>query len=199
MAALWSDYTDGVITSIDDSLKGKYKFTLRDFLTNPAKFAKQPNVETTVGNMQDDALKFVDTALAGMTAQKAKLDSDVSKADSATKQLAQNISMQAKQYKIPVVKPALAYRDQTKDEIVYVDTVDTTVTALVEKFVSSSRYVTDSTVKYGNSSVGEWYFSGDRQYVLRVYFPPNEALSLQATRDELALLFDTAKDFIKAR
>ncbi|MCW6159476.1 MAG: hypothetical protein LVQ95_00075 [Candidatus Micrarchaeales archaeon] len=199
MAALWSDYTDGVITNIDDSLKGKYKFTVREFLTNPAKFAKQPNIETTAGNMQDDALKFVDTALAGMTAQKAKLDSDVSKADSATKQLSQSISMQAKQYKIPVVRPALTYRDQTKDEIIYVDTVDTSITALVEKLVSSSKYITDSTVRYGNSSVGEWYFSGDKQYVLRVYLPPNEALSLQGTRDELALLFDTAKDFIKAR
>ena len=81
MAALWSDYTDGVITNIDDSFKGKYKFTVREFLTNPAKFAKQPNIEVTAGNMQDDALKFVDTALAGMTAQKAKLDSDVSKAE----------------------------------------------------------------------------------------------------------------------
>ncbi len=199
MAALWSDYTDGVMTNIDDSLKGKYKFTLREFLTNPAKFAKQPNIEATAGNMQDDALKFVDTALAGMTAQKAKLDSDVSKADSATKQLSQSISMQAKQYKVPIVRPALTYRDQTKDEIIYVDSVDTGITALVEKLVSSSKYITDSTVRYGNSSVGEWYFSGEKQYVLRVYLPPNEALSLQGTRDELALLFDTAKDFIKAR
>jgi predicted RNA-binding protein with RPS1 domain len=43
---MWSDYTDYVISSIDGKISGKYNLSIRDFLSNPAKYAKKENIKT---------------------------------------------------------------------------------------------------------------------------------------------------------
>ena len=192
MAELWDDYTDVIITSIDESIKGKYKFSLRDILTNPSEFSSQPNIQTDVANMSNDVDNFIDNMLSSLNDEKKALDENLSKADDITKQLAKAISMYAKQNKIPFGVPVSLNRDETKDEVITVDSADSDVLALAEKLVASSTMVMDFTYKYGKSEIGSWFFSGMKNYVLDVYLPENNIIMLNASRDEIKDILNTS-------
>lgn len=192
MAELWDDYTDVIITSIDESVKGKYKFSLRDILTNPSEFSSQSNIQTDVANISNDVDNFIDNMLSSLSDEKKALDENLSKADAITKQLAKAISTNAKQNKIPFVIPVSVNRDETKDEVITVDSADSAILALVEKLVASSTMVMDFTYKYGESEIGSWFFSGMKNYVLDVYLPESNIIMLNASRDEIKDILNTS-------
>ena len=196
MADLWSDYTDFVIDNIDKSIGKKYKMSLRDLLTDPESFSPDPNIQNTIKSMADDVNAYMDQALSKMSAQKQELDDNLTKADSVTKQLAQSISMQAKQNRVPFIVPVSIDRDDTKEEVISVDSAGSDVLALIEKIAASSTMIADFTTQYDNSLIGNWFFSGPKNYTINVYLPDSDIISMQDSRDELLGLLDAASALI---
>ncbi len=198
MAEFWSDYTDSLISDIDEELGSKYgKMNLRKFLTNPAKFAGQPNFSADSQNLRKDTESYIDAMFEGLGKEKQDFEDSLLKADTMTAQLSNNISMQARQLKIPIIKPAMVERDDSTDEKFYVDTVNTDVFALIEKLVSNAIYIADNTYTYMDRKVGDWLFGGSRNYVLRVYVPQNQAMLLTDAREEINGIFDAASGTVK--
>ncbi len=196
MADLWSDYTDFVIDNIDKSIGKKYKMSLRDLLTDPESFSPNPNIQNTIKSMADDVNAYMDQALSKMSAQKQELDDNLTKADSVTKQLAQSISMQAKQNRVPFIVPVSIDRDDTKEEVISVDSAGSDVLALIEKIAASSTMIADFTTQYDNSLIGNWFFSGPKNYTINVYLPDSDVISMQDSRAELLGLLDAASAMI---
>ncbi len=196
MADLWSDYTDFVIDNIDKSIGKKYKMSLRDLLTDPESFSSDPNIQNTIKSMADDVNAYMDQALSKMSAQKQELDDNLTKADSVTKQLAQSISMQAKQNRVPFIVPVSIDRDDTKEEVISVDSAGSDVLALIEKIAASSTMIADFTTQYDNSLIGNWFFSGPKNYTINVYLPDSDVISMQDSRAELLGLLDAASAMI---
>ena len=199
MAELWSDYANGVISDIDADLGNKFgKLNLRKLLSDPTKFAAQPNVVSDAQKIKTATQDYFDDILDNLSDDKKRLDVDLAKADSVTSQLAGNISMQAKQNKLPIIKPALIERDLSRDVIIYIDSVDSGVTSLVEKLAANSMYVADNTVAYKGRKIGAWVFGGRKTHVLRVFLPQNQVVMLEGARDEINGLFDIAMNYLKS-
>ncbi len=198
MAELWSDYTDSLISDIDTQLGSKYgKMNLRRFLGNPGKFAEQPNIGADFQNLRKDTDAYIDALFADLGTERQEFEDSLLKADTMTAQLGNSISMQAKQLKIPFIKPALMERDDSIDEKIYIDTVNTDVFSLIEKLATNSVYIADNTEIYRERKIGDWLFGGRKNYVLRVYVPQNQAMILSNSRDEINGLFDIASALIK--
>jgi hypothetical protein len=196
MADLWSDYSDALIADIDAKLGSKYKMSISDLLTDPSKYAGNDNIQTTIKNMRSDVDFYIDDRLAKMADERKLLEDSVFKANSITTQLAQNISMQAKQYKVPVIKPVMIDRDDTDDVVIYVDAVDAPLLALVDKLSSSAMFIADYTYSYKQSKIGSWMFSGTGNRILSVFLRPSDVLSLENSKAELDGIFDSAAAFI---
>ncbi len=200
MAELWSDYADNIITDVDTSMGAKYgKMNVRKFLNNPGKFAAQPNVLADAKSMQDDVDAFIKTLLGEMSDQAEALNDSLEKADSITGQLSQNISMQAKQNRIPIIKPVLIQRNNSNDQVIYLDTADSSVITLIEKIIPGTTYIADSSANYDGHKIGDWTFGGAQNYILRVYVPQTDIILLNNSKTEIGKLFDAAVSFIKER
>lgn len=197
MADLWSDYSDGIIKDLDNLIGAKYKITLRGLLTDPTKYASTPNIQMTIDNMKEEVEAFFDLRAKDLADEKKDFDDGKMRADAVTGQLSQNISMQAKQNNVPIIKPVMIDRDVDREERLYFDSFDNSVSALIGKLVSGAVLIADSTVDYGDYKVGEWVFGGVKDYVIQVYSPTNAYSILQDSRTELLGLLDSASTFIK--
>ena len=197
MADLWSDFTDILIKSMDKEWSGKYRVTLKDLLTDPSKYFAQTNIQVMISNMEQDVNGYIDEKLKNLGDEEKAFEDAAVKADSITKQLMQSISSQAKQYKIPIITPVSVNRDETKDETIYVDAFDGNISALVEKLTASSTLIADFGSEFRNYKMGEWLFSGAKNYVLSVFVPQNNVMLLENSRDEIQSLLEAASDFVK--
>ena len=195
MAILWGDVSDNIITEVDKKTMGKYKIAIRELLSNPGKFSDSSNIVNTTKNLKEETDSYIDATLVTLKSEQQELEDAAMKADSLSSQLSQNINMQSKQYKVPVIKPIMINRDLTREETIYFDSVDSGLISLVDKLCSSSTYIADYGVTFKKYRIGEWLFSGQKNYVIKAYLPPNEALSLQAAKEELDALFDAALSF----
>lgn len=197
MADLWTDYTDAIITGIDSSGKGDSKITLRDFLTDPGKFAKEPSIQTKIKNIREAADGYIDQRAGQIAKEDQSLEDAIAKADTLSAQIGQSISVRAMQSKVPLIKPVAVDRDLTRDERILVNSVDTSTNTLIDKLVSESTLIADFSTNYKNYRIGEWLFSGAKNYVLAVYLDRNELLLMQGSRAEIDALIDAAANFIK--
>ena len=194
---MWSDYSDGVIKNVDKQISTKYKFTLRSLLTDPSKYVSQPNIQMTIENLKEEVDNYINGKAKDMAAEKKAFEDATMRSDALTGQLSQSIAMQARQNNVPVIKPVTVDRDTDEDVRIYVDSAENGILSLVQKLASSSMLIADFTAAYGNYKVGEWLFSGNRNYVISVYLPSNSYLLLQSSRDEIIALLNTASGFIK--
>jgi hypothetical protein len=199
MAELWSDYTDSIISDIDNDLSGKYKMTLRDFLTNPTKYAAQQNIKVTIANMKEDVNRYIDEVVAGLGSESKTLQNDMSRVDSITKQLSQNISMQAKQYGVPLINPVDVSRNEDEDTVITIDSVEADTIKLVDSLTKGSTFICDFSYEYKEYNIGSWLFCGGKNYSLGVFVPPNEIFNLDGARSEITSLLDQANSFIISR
>ena len=197
MAELWSDYTDFVLTSLDKTFADKYKLQIRDIISNPDKYASQKDIEKTLTNMREDANSYIDSSISTMPEEKTALEDALAKADSITKQISDNLSVRAKQYKIPIVKPVSVEREVVKDEVISIDSANSDTLALIEKLTESSSYIADMTYTYNESLVGSWFFSGSKNYVLDIFMPDNDVALLEASRAEINDLIDSVLAVIR--
>jgi len=199
MADMWSDNADVIIRAVDKNIVSNYGFSLSDFFTDPSKFASKPNILTTVSNIKEYVENYVNGQLEGLDDQRKKLNDDAAKCNAITSQLSQAIISEAKQSKIPVIKSDTVVHDESKDEIIYVKNATGDLLRLAERLVDSSLLVVDMTTDYNGSLIGEWLFSGSKNYVMRVDLDPNPILSLEQGMNEINQIFDAATDYIKAR
>ncbi|HUC38880.1 MAG TPA: hypothetical protein VL944_01995 [Candidatus Acidoferrum sp.] len=198
MADLWSDYTDALIKDIDQRIGNKYKLSVRDLLSNLDRYSSQPNISATISNLKEESNKYIDGLLDGMKPQAKEMDDSMAKASEITRQLAQNISMQAKQNNKPVIKPVELTRNRDMEEIIQVDNVNDQLLKLAERLVEQSNFVADFTFAYKNYNVGSWLFStNSKDYTINVFLPSNSALDLEVGRQELNDLFDSAMSFVR--
>jgi hypothetical protein len=199
MADMWSDNADVIIRGVNKDIVSNYGFSLSDFFTDPSKFASKPNILTTVSNIKEYVENYVNDQLEGLDDQRKKLNDDAAKCNAITSQLSQAIISEAKQSKIPVIKSDTVVHDESKDEIIYVKNATGDLLRLAERLVDSSLLVVDMTTDYNGSLIGEWLFSGSKNYVMRVDLDPNPILSLEQGMNEISQIFDAATDYIKAR
>ena len=193
MADLWSDYTDGMISDIDDELGTKYKMSVRRFLSDPGKYAKQEGISITMGNMQEDVDGIIDEQLKDYAAEQKSLMDDAAKADSITTQITQTLNLKAKQNKLPLIRPVMVERDETHDEVVYINSVESGTLMLIDKLTDNADFVADFTYPYKNYKIGNWLFCGEKNYTLRVYLQPSEVLYIENGKNEIDALFNNAK------
>jgi len=197
MADLWSDYTDMMLSELEPTVKSKYNLSLKKLLTNPTQFADDETVSVKIDNIKEEVNKYFDDVVGQLEEERKALENNATKSDSITNQLNQRISLEAKQANIPVIKPYAVARDETRDETVYVNSVDSNTLALVDKLTSGSTFVADMTYKYKDYNIGTWFFSGRKNYVVSVALEPNPVLSVEGSRTELNMLIDNAKEILK--
>lgn len=197
MAELWTDYTDSLIDRIDGKLKDKYKFSLRDFLSTPDKYSKNPNIEMTLSNMKEDIDKYIDDMITSMPQDSKALQTNITKCNSVTIAVAQTISNVTKQNKIPFIKPVTVDRDFARDETIYIDNADQSMMALINKLAEDSKFVCDFSTSYKDYTLGEWFFSGTKNYTVTIYLEPNEVLSLETSKEELDSIMEASIASVK--
>ena len=56
--------------------------------------------------------------------------------------------------------------------------------------------IADFTTQYDNSLIGNWFFSGPKNYTINVYLPDSDVISMQDSRAELLGLLDAASAMI---
>ncbi len=197
MAELWSDYTDAIIKEVDKQVGGKFSFSISDFLNDAPKYASERGIEVTISNMREAVNSHIDELLQELPEQVKALDDSIAKANAITRQLSQNISIQAKQNNVPLIKPMQIERDAAREETITINSVDDQTIKLAGKLISTSNLVADFSYQYKDSRIGSWFFSGNKDYTVSVYVPPSDAFSLELSRIELNSLFDAAANYIR--
>jgi hypothetical protein len=198
MAELWSDNADFIIGSMDKETKTKYGLQLSDLLTTPTDFVTTENILLKISNMKEDVEKKTESVLAGMQDEVKKAHDDFARADSATSQLAQMISVEAKKDKVPLIATDYLARQDNSDEVIYVTTVESWVGPLVEKFVSISDYVADLTVAHDKYKLGSWLFSGKKPYLISVRVQQSPVLTIEESCTEVLSLLDGVATMLKS-
>ncbi|MCL5007196.1 MAG: hypothetical protein M1164_00755 [Candidatus Marsarchaeota archaeon] len=196
MENTWSDYTDAIVSNMDGMVKSKYGVSLRDLLSDPSSVASKEGVADSIKRIKEDVDAYLDELAESMGPERKRVEDGMSKASAITQQLAQNVSMQSKQYKVPLAKPVVLDRKDDDDTKIYVDSVDQGVLSIIEKLVSSSTMIFDQSYKYKDYSIGSWLFSGAQAYSVTVYTPTSEYISLEYAREELETLLDAAYDYL---
>ncbi|MEM3841363.1 MAG: hypothetical protein QXN59_01560 [Candidatus Micrarchaeaceae archaeon] len=196
MESEWSDYTDAVITNMEGVIKSKYGVQLRELLSDPASI-KQGNVLDKLPGIRADIEAYLDELADSMGQERRVVEDAMEKAAAITAQLAQNISMQSKQYKVPIFKPVVLDRKDDDDTKIYVDNIDQSTLAVIEKLASWSTIIFDQTYKYKDYSIGSWLFSGQKAYSVTVYTPASEYISFEYTKEELETLLDAAEEALR--
>jgi len=197
MAEIWSDYSGAIISDMDPMIKKKYGFALSDLLTNPKKFAGTEDIGIKIGNIKEEVDSYIDAQKQDALKKETNFSDMLERADSITGKIAQRISVIAKQNNVPSIKPVAIDRNTDNEEHIYVDSSDDSVMALVEKLAASSMVIADFTTDYNDHKLGEWYFSGHKNYTLTVYMPTSNIMLLDTSKEELDALLGAASDFIE--
>lgn len=196
MESVWNDYTDTVIKQITPTIKTKYNVDLNSLMLNPSQFSGKP-VASQLGDVIKDVNSEIDKMVESFGTASERLQDDMSKCDSISKRLAQQISLHAKQNNVPLVVPYLLERDVDKEEVIYVDNADDSTMQLAEKLVSMSTTVFTLSAEYKDYSLGGWVFSTpSKTYLLRVNVPLNPVLDLEGARNDITAALESAKDYI---
>lgn len=190
MAELWSDNSDFIIKGLDKQIKTKYGFLLSDLLTSPSEYAQTENILLKISNIKTEINSNIDTILSSMPDEVRKSDDSFARANSATEQLEQKISLEAKKNNVPLITASYIERPRNSDETIYVDAADGWPAPLIEKFASISDYIADLTTTQGKYRVGSWVFSGRKQYVITIRLEPSPVLTLEDIRAEILGLID---------
>ncbi|MCL5102197.1 MAG: hypothetical protein M1544_02470, partial [Candidatus Marsarchaeota archaeon] len=130
--------------------------------------------------------------------EKKEMEKDGLKCDAVTKQLSQNISMQAKQNNIPIVKPSDMDRNTDFEETIYINNVDNGTIALVAKLAGSASFIVDLSTTYKTYNLGKWLFDGQKNYVVNVAMEPNVYMDFDNVKEEIKALMDGVENTLKS-
>jgi|GEM_PF-1834852 len=196
MADLWNDSTDMLLNDVDGFIFDSYKVHIKELLSNPYRFVEETNILDKIDKIKADVDDYIDTLLKTLVDERRDFENKAAAANALTNQLSQMISLAAKQKNIPVIKPTLFFIDQTKLDIIYIEKSDQNITALINKILPITTYISDTSVTYKGYSFGDWTFATDssKNYEIRVNIPSNMVFQLEQSRDTVdGLLTGTKK------
>lgn len=189
----WDVETDSLIDSIDAQHSGTGP-KLRDILLHPDKYMLKPGSKELIGRTRSDANSYFDALFDSMKDEQAKLTQQLESANAQYSRISQAIRDKAASLKIPYVRPTMIDVDRSRREYITVERYDETVEQLVSKFMGSSNYVADISIKYHEYTLGSWLFSGDRAYVLALEQPKSPLMNLENSRITINGLLDDILD-----
>ncbi|OWP53275.1 hypothetical protein Micr_00683 [Candidatus Micrarchaeum sp.] len=195
----WSENTNDLIESLAPVINDKYGIALKDILINPAFYVSKKDIETTFSSIRNEVDDYVETTMKGLEDEKKNFEKDGLKCDAVSKQLTQSITMLAKQNNIPVIKPVSIDRNVDNEEVIYVNNIDSGLTALITKLASASSFIADFSTTYKTYSLGQWLFDGHKNYVINVSLEQNSYMDLDQARDELKVIMDGIDAYFKGQ
>jgi hypothetical protein len=195
----WSENADVVIEGVSQTINDKYGVALKDILTKPAFYVSKKGMETTFSNIREEVGNYIQELAKSMDDDRKNMEKDGLKCDAVTKQLAQNISMQAKQNNIPIIKPASMDRNTDNDEVIYVNNIDNGVMALLAKLSANSSFIADFSTTYKTYNLGQWLFDGQKNFLISVAMEPNPYMDLDSAKDEINMIMDGVEGYFKSQ
>ena len=188
------DQMDLIIDDIDDYIAGKYVFTLRDLLENPDDYADTPDIGKEIDRLKVDITLYFENKRTEASEHISKYKDDALKATRLADKIGGVVKDKAKGIKKPFVTPLFFVRKEDEDEVVFVDSYDTSYDALIEEMIKGSIFVVDVSVPVENFKVGRWVFAGEsKNRGLFVFFPVNPIGILDMAKDQISMALDGLK------
>lgn len=194
----WSEEANTVIEDLSQDIDDKYGIKLKDLLMNPAFYVSKSGIDVTFSNIREEVEGYINNMLEQLGDEKKEMEKDGLKCDAVTKQLSQNISMQAKQNNIPIVKPSDMDRNTDFEETIYINNVDNGTIALVAKLAGSASFIVDLSTTYKTYNLGKWLFDGQKNYVVNVAMEPNVYMDFDNVKEEIKALMDGVENTLKS-
>jgi hypothetical protein len=197
MAKMFNADTEQLLKRITPAIKSKYDLNINELVANPQKFAGDASIPDKIDGIKADVSTSIDGIIASMGDAEKELDGEMSKADSISKKLIQQVSIHSKQNNIPVITPYLAERDDKINENIYIDNADDPVLTLIERLVSNSIFILSSTTSYKDYQIAEFTFvTNSKDYTIRININLNTVFDLEYSRTEILDALDAAKSRI---
>jgi len=185
---------DLIIDDIDDSIAGKYVFTLRDLLENPDDYADTPDIGKEIDRLKVDVNLYFEKKRAEAADQVSKYKDDALKATRLADKVGGAVKDKAKSIKKPFVTPLFFVRKEDEDEVLFIDNYDTSYEALLDEMIKGSMFVVDASLVIENFKVGRWIFAGEnKNRGLFVFFPVNPLGVLDIAKDQMTMALDGLK------
>jgi len=185
---------DLIIDDIDDSITGKYVFTLRDLLENPDDYADTPDIGKEIDRLKVDINLYFESKRTEASDQVSKYQDDALKATRLADKIASVVKDKAKSIKKPFITPLFFVRKEDEDEVIFVNNYDTSYEALLDELIKGSMFVADISMPVENFKVGRWVFAGEcKNRGLFVFFPVNPIGVLDIAKDQISMALDGLK------
>lgn len=185
---------DLIIDDIDDSIAGKYVFTLRDLLENPDDYADTPDIGKEIDRLKVDVNLYFEKKRTEVADQVSKYKDDALKATRLADKIGGAVKDKAKSIKKPFVVPLFFARKEDEDEVIFIDNYDTSYEALLDEMIKGSMFVVDTSLLVENFKVGRWIFVGEnKNRGLFVFFPVNPLGVLDIAKDQMTMALDGLK------
>ncbi|MCX6775773.1 MAG: hypothetical protein NT130_02925 [Candidatus Micrarchaeota archaeon] len=190
----FQEQMDLIIDDIDDSIAGKYVFTLRDLLENPNDYADTPDIGKEIDRLKIDVNLYFENKRTEVADQVSKYKDDALKATRLADKIGGAVKDKAKSIKKPFVVPLFFVRKEDEDEVLFIDNYDTSHEALLDEMIKGSMFVVDISLLIENFKVGRWIFVGEnKNRGLFVFFPVNPLGVLDIAKDQMTMALDGLK------
>lgn len=194
-----ADQLDMIIDDIDNTISGKYVFTLRDLLENPDDYSDVPEIGKEIEKLKKDIESYFETKKAEAAEQLSKYREDALKATRLAEKLEMVVKEKAGNQKRPYVTPLFFVRKEDEDEILFVDNYDASYEALIDELAKRSMFVVNSSMPIESYKVGRWVFVGEnKNRALYVFFPVNPVGLYDVAKDQLLIALDGIKMDLEA-
>jgi hypothetical protein len=193
-ALSFQEQLDLMIDEIDRSIAGKYVFTLRDLLENPADYSETQDIGKEIDKLKVDVNSYFDEMISGASEQVSKYKDDAMKATRLAEKFEGVLKDKAKGAKKPFISPFYFARNEDEDEVIFIDSYDTSYESLVDKLLDASLFVINTTMEIETFKMGRWVFVGEnKNRGISILFPANPVGILEMAKDQLATALEGVK------
>jgi len=190
---------DLVIDDIDNTLAGKYVFTLRDLLENPDDYADTAEIGKEIDKLKADIEVYFEKKKDEASDQLNQYKDDALKATRLAEKLEMVVKDKAKGQKKPFVSPVFFVRKEEDDEVIFIDNYDTVYESLIDELAKASMFVVDVSMPIETFKVGRWVFVGpSKNRCIYIFFPVNPVGMFDVAKDQILLALDGIKIDLEA-
>ncbi|MEM3556044.1 MAG: hypothetical protein QXF56_04975 [Candidatus Micrarchaeia archaeon] len=194
-----SQQLDMIIDDIDNTIAGKYPFTLRDLLENPDDYSDIPDVGKEIDKLKKDIEEYFETKKAEAAEQLSKYKEDALKATRLAEKLEMVVKDKANSQKKPYVTPLFFVRKEDEDEVLFIDNYDPSFDGLIDELARRSMFVVNASMPIESYKVGRWVFVGEnKNRGVYVFFPLNPVGLFDVAKDQITLALDGIKMDLEA-
>ncbi len=194
MAEKWSDFTDGILNDRSDEINKKYGLNLIDLLSNPGNYTNNLAAKANFDKIRNDIYGYLDQIEDSIKDERDDLNKNLKNCDEVTSKITSFLNDLSKKSNVPIISPANMRYNKDSVDTVYINEFNDSISLLLNKLVSSSTFILDSTDKYDDYSIGEWIFFRDhKNYDVNLLLEGNTALDLDSSRNEINYLFANAE------